>query len=455
MNTLQLRSLFAISAIGAGLQLPAMAAVSEADAAKLATADVTWFGADARANADGSIPAWTGGTTKSPAAKDASALDNDKPLYSITAANMAQYADKLTEGQKALLKRFPDYRIDVYPTRRTFAASKWIENNTLKNARHCTTIDDGNGLDPKTCLPGVPFPLPKNGKEVIWDYLARTRLYSFATRSKNWLVEASSKPIMSGEVEDTVYAPYYDPKRGDSDATLLSKFQAYTMAPSRSAGEAYLQYQYTDPQAKPTKAWQYIPGQRRVRLAPELTFDTPAPNVGGVATMDQLEVFQGSPERYDMKLIGKQEKLVLNNNHKLMLDKSACGSEKVVQPNFLNPSCMRWELQRVYVVEATVKQGKRHLLPKRVFYVGEDGYQNISSDDYDAAGKLYRTTFRPTVMLPDGPDGPAPFSVTTLLYDFVRGAYLAVALPESGVRAVPAQTSREMSPDSLAATGVR
>ncbi|WP_022980384.1 DUF1329 domain-containing protein [Ideonella sp. B508-1] len=451
MNAFQLCALAAASAI---VPMSATAGVSKAEAAKLGTAEVTWFGADARANADGSIPAWTGGILGAQGTKDPAAYVADKPLYSITAANMAQHASKLTEGQKEILKRFPDYRIDVYPTRRTFSANQWIMDNTRKNAQQCTTIDDGNGLDIKNCLGGVMFPLPQTGKEVMWNFLARVRPpNAWYARSRNWVVEKGHSPVMTGETETIAYSAFFDPQR-TKETTLLAQIRVMSTGPARAAGEGILMYQHVTPEANPTQVWQYIPGQRRVRLAPELAFDTPSPNNGGLITVDQTDVFLGSPERYQMKIVGKQEKLLLNNNHKLLFNKEACGSPKLLQPSFVNPECMRWELQRVYVVEATVQEGKRHLLPKRVFYIGEDGYQSISSDDYDSGGKLYRTSFRPTFVPAEG--GAVPYSMT-LMYDFARSAYVVEGLPNDfdGVQFVPPPNPRDLSPDALAATGVR
>ncbi|MGH8334730.1 MAG: DUF1329 domain-containing protein, partial [Pseudomonas fluorescens] len=119
------------------------AAVSSAEAQALKSS-LTPLGAERAGNADGSIPAWTGGFTQVPAGfqEGHRAFDpfkDDKPLYSVTAANMSQYADKLTDGVKQLLKDNPQtFKLDVYPTRRTAAAPQWIYDNTFKNATQAT-----------------------------------------------------------------------------------------------------------------------------------------------------------------------------------------------------------------------------------------------------------------------------------------------------------------------------
>lgn len=102
----------------------AQAAVSPQEAEAL-KGKLTPMGAERAANADGSIPAWTGGFTQVPAGfqnghRNVDPFAADKPLFSITASNMQQYADKLADGVKQLFKDNPQtFRIDVYQTRRT------------------------------------------------------------------------------------------------------------------------------------------------------------------------------------------------------------------------------------------------------------------------------------------------------------------------------------------------
>ena len=95
-----------------------MAAVSPDEAAKLGTS-LTPFGAEKAGNADGTIPEWTGGLATNAAAVDsrgflANPFAGEKPLFTITAQNVDQYKDKLTPGQLAMFKRYPDtYRMPV------------------------------------------------------------------------------------------------------------------------------------------------------------------------------------------------------------------------------------------------------------------------------------------------------------------------------------------------------
>ena len=101
-------------------------AVTPEEAKQLGT-KLTRVGANPAANADGTIPAYTGGlTTPPPGFKAGSSVRIDpfakeKPRLTITAGNMAQHEGQLTAGARALLKKYPGYKINVYPTHRTVA----------------------------------------------------------------------------------------------------------------------------------------------------------------------------------------------------------------------------------------------------------------------------------------------------------------------------------------------
>ena len=100
----------------------AQAKVSASEAAKLGTT-LTPIGAEKAGNAAGTIPAWDGGITRPPAGFRVGQFHPDpfaadKPLYQVTRANVQQYANVLTPGQKAMFAKYPTFRMDVYPTRR-------------------------------------------------------------------------------------------------------------------------------------------------------------------------------------------------------------------------------------------------------------------------------------------------------------------------------------------------
>ena len=154
----------------------AQAAVSASEAGKLGTS-LTGVGADAAANADGSIPAYTGGLTTPPAsfkAGDSMRPDpyaSDKPLLVIDGKNAGQYKGALTATTAELLKRFPDFRVDVYPTHRSVALPREVLDNTRLNAVSAQTLEGGLAVD--KVLPGIPFPIPQTGAEAMWNFLLR------------------------------------------------------------------------------------------------------------------------------------------------------------------------------------------------------------------------------------------------------------------------------------------
>ena len=95
----------------------AQAKVSASEAAKLGTS-LTPVGGEKAGNAAGTIPAWDGGITRPPAGFRVGTFhpdpfSADKPLYQVTRANMAQYANVLTPGQKAMFGKYATFRMDV------------------------------------------------------------------------------------------------------------------------------------------------------------------------------------------------------------------------------------------------------------------------------------------------------------------------------------------------------
>jgi len=164
------------------LGAPSMAAVSAADAAKLG-AELTPLGAEKAGNADGSIPAWDGGITSAAQAgfpnfksgqHHPDPYASDKPLYTVTAANMSQYSAKLTEGHKKLLQTYRNtFRMIVYPTHRSAAAPQRIYDATKRIATTAQLAKGGNGVT--NAGEGIPFAIPKEGVEIFWNHVLRYR----------------------------------------------------------------------------------------------------------------------------------------------------------------------------------------------------------------------------------------------------------------------------------------
>ena len=135
----------------AGLLLAShgFAAVS-ADQADRLGKDLTPMGGIKSGNADGTIPAWDGGITTPPAGYEKGMhhpdpYAADKVLLTVTADNVGQYADKLTAGQQAMLKAYPSYKMNVYPTHRSAAAPQRIYDATKAVATTAQLTEGGNG----------------------------------------------------------------------------------------------------------------------------------------------------------------------------------------------------------------------------------------------------------------------------------------------------------------------
>lgn len=401
-NTIR-AGIFASSLTGFLLASGAQAAVSPEEAAQLKTT-LTPLGAERAGNADGTIPAWDGGYTKVPADyqngdRSFDPFADEKPLFSITSANLADYQDKLAAGVIQLFRDNPDtFRIDVYPTHRTAAAPQWVYDNTFRNATNAVLENDG--LTVTGAYGGVPFPIPKTGIELVWNHQLQWRGESTETKYQVWSTTGEGRRILATAALDYGQYPYFYedgslPEDGNQKYMLAIQL-AYE--PAFRAGEALMVHNTLD-YARGRTLWQYLVGQRRVRQAPSINFDTPNVVASGTNFVDETFGFGGSPERYDWKLIGKREMLIPYNNNALLAHSDA----EVMAERHPNPDYLRWELHRVWEVEATLKPGSRHAVPKRTFYFSEDNWGTAIFDGMDAEGSLWRTSLSTPFVAPDLP----------------------------------------------------
>jgi hypothetical protein len=438
--------------VAASFASGAHAAVS-ADEAKALGTNLTAIGAEKAANKDGTIPAYTGGMTTAPAGYKAGdgirpdPFAGEKPRLVVDGKNMAQHADKLTEGSKALLQKYPTFRMDVYPTHRSVAFPKFVADNTAKNAVRSKTLNDGRSMEGAHA--GFPFPIPKTGYEAMWNHLVRFNGQAYEAKYRNLNVDANGRPALATEGLSTQEYPFWDNSKTSAETFWRIKL-AYT-GPARRAGEGLMLVDPLDIGTKDRRAWMYLPGQRRVKVAPDLAHDTPNPGTAGATTFDDTFIFNGSMDRFDFKLVGKKEMFVPYNAYAAVYQSK---QDDLLKPNHLNPDLVRWEQHRVWVVEATLKEGKRHVYSKRVFYLDEDSWAAVASDEYDARGQIYRTGF--AYMAPSY-DVPAPYTDMFGHYDLAARVYsLTGFIAETGgVRQTKPYGEREWSPDSLAGSGVR
>jgi hypothetical protein len=380
----------------------AQAAVT-AEQAEALKSTLTPLGGERAGNADGSIPEWKPNLTVNASNEmvgdiPAKLFGDEKPLLQIAAANMAEHAERLSEGTRALLNKFPSFRLDVYPTHRTGLAPQFVYDNTAKNATQCQIKDGGKSL--QGCYGGVPFPIPKEGVEVIWNHLLRVENEATEVASfKNVILTADGSRTIATENDQSNQYPYYY-KDGSAESWsgeyFLQRFS--TIAPPFKSGESLVFRDSIDVKQS-RQAWQYLVGQRRVRRAPTVAYDTPDFVASGANYFDEVLGFLGHVDRFDWKLIGKREMYVPYNNNELVTS----SVEGAYSSNHLNPDKVRWELHRVWEVEATVASGKRHAVPKRKFYIDEDSWMVLLVDGYDSEGKLWRTSQVTPFVLPQVP----------------------------------------------------
>ncbi|MFK3973298.1 DUF1329 domain-containing protein [Pseudomonas sp. NPDC087358] len=431
--------------------LQASAAVGPQEAGALG-ATLTPLGGERAGNADGSIPAWNGGIEQSAAGGGnqipADLFSADKPLLRITAANAAKYADKLSEGTRALLAKYPDsFRVDVYPTRRTAAAPDYVYKNTALNALNCKLTQNGQSVE--GCYGGIPFPVPRSGLEVIWNFLLRVEPQAEEFGFKNIVLTSDGGQTLATRNDNAWQYPYYYQKGSVptwSKEYFLQRFS--TTAPPFKAGETLVIRDSVDPQQS-RQAWQYLVGQRRVRRAPTVAYDTPDFVASGANYFDEVQGFFGMPDRYDWKIVGKKETYVPYNTN----GQVTAPVDKAFAPHSLNPDTLRWELHRTWVVEANVASGKRHAVPKRIFYFDEDTWLLTLLDGYDAEGKLWRTSqVLPFVV----PSVPAVLVKPVAVFNLQAGTVSNVqAFNGENFKVVPLKPESYFTGDAVAAEGVR
>lgn len=434
----------------------ACAAVSAEEAAALKTT-LTPMGAEKAGNKDGSIPAWTGGlTTPTPGFTNGGRRPDpfaaDKPLYTITAKNMAQYAGKLTDGAKALLQKYPDsYRVDVYSSRRTAAAPQYVYDNSFKNATQAKIVDSSAGPIPSGAYGGVPFPIPKIGVEVMWNSLLRWRAEAWHVDFTGYTTTPEGKRVLVQDSANDYLMPYYNPQ-GSADKFNGEHWlvRSINTGPAIRAGEAITGREQLN--GEKTAVWVYMPGQRRVRKLPNACCDTPTPFSAGIVSFDEVEGYNGRMDRFDWKLVGKQEMLIpYNSNRSLVPSKDA----DLVGEHHLNPDNVRWELHRVWVVEATVRAGQRHTSPKTRYYVDEDSWITVLGDRWDAKGQLARTQFALPVAMPDV---PAQAGTTWGTYDLITGSMFVTLVQnekKQQYKVMPHYSDAVFTPDAMSGEGVR
>ncbi|MBL4583638.1 MAG: DUF1329 domain-containing protein [Pseudomonadales bacterium] len=372
----------------------AVAKVSEEKAAEIGKS-LTWSGAERAGNADGTIPAYTGGFDKNliptgwkPGMSYTNPFPEDKVLITINASNVDQHMDKLAPGTVAMIKTYPDtYYLNVYKTRRTAGVTESAAEDIKYNATHATLAEGGSGV--LGMHGSTPFPIPNEGVEAVWNHVIRWRGGMRVVQD-----EATFAPQVDGSYAKATRTVnfFFNPefKKGGPRDDIIFFYTSKVNSPSRLTGEIILLHETANQSDHPRIVWKYYTGQRRVRRAPDAGHDSPSADADGLFVSDQVDGINGAINaRFEWEIVGKQEMYIPYNNFDM--NQPNVSYDDLIQKGHINPKWSRWELHRVWVVKGKLKQGQRHVYGSRVLYIDEDSWQVAVHDMYDVKDNLWRT----------------------------------------------------------------
>lgn len=396
--------------------------------AGLLTTTLTPYGAERAGNADGSIPAWTGGWTKPHVASNVS-LDepfyaqDEKALYTVDADNLEQYQSLVPPGLSALISKF-DYKLIVYPTHRTAAAPQYVYDNIAQNVARSKLDPRGGRFGFTGGYGGIPFPIiditnpDTGGSQLIWNHLTAWGGFSNKSLFAVAMVVINGKATLSGGQYGQFLYPYYDPNGSpDAYSGYYSKLHIKDLAPANVDGQELLVWHSTNVNVTPDITWELLNGQARVRKAPNEAYDTPNSAYDGISNIDESQCFYGNPAQYDWKYIGKQEMLIPYNCNAMRYQ----SGPDFAGPKAPNPSAARWEKHRVWVIEATLHPGMTNVLAKRRFYLDEDTYNAVLGESYDADGNMVKAYIS---YIRSAPSVPMNNPVNILTFNLMTGDYI-------------------------------
>lgn len=443
----------------------ASAAVSAAEAARLGQ-DLTPFGSPVAGNASGTIPAWTGGITKPPAGSGykesgdfhPDPFPDDKVLFTINAKNLDDYRDHLSDGVIAMIETYPTtFHIPVYRTRRSHAIPDWVAKNTRENATSATVVGEGAGI--KGAYGGYPFPILSGDNEqkayqVMWNHLTRWRGINLTRRANEVAVQQNGDYTLIRSQQEAFFN-FYNPEGDESTLdNILFYYLSFTESPPRLAGGAILVHETLNQIKNPRNGWGYNAGQRRVRRAPNLGYDSPIAAADNLRTADDTDIFNGALDRYNWTYEGEREIYVPYNNYKIA--QKGVPYSKILGVSHINMDLTRWELHRVHVVLATLRKGERHIYSKRRFYVDEDSWNTLLVDQYDSRDQLWRVSM---AIVKNFYELPGVWSTLEVFNDLQARRYNVQGLdteePNTRVFTDEVPNKRYFSPASLRRRSVR
>ncbi len=432
----------------------ALAAVSPEEAKRFET-DLTPIGAERAGNAAGTIPAWDGGLTAPPTGigyepghhhKDPFAAD--KPLFTVNAANMAQYDAQLTEAHKELLKAYPDsYFMNVFPTHRACAFPAHVYEAVKRNAVNGKLTDDGNGFTGATMA--FPFPIPQSAREILWNHELRYQGYKVTRESAAVAPTKGGDYTLEVALDQWIYR-YANPELANIEDLNndMMHFLRHGISPANNAGTLSVTHNTLDHVLEKRRNWFYRPGERKVKRVMGAEYDNTIASSEGIRLNDTFNIFNGGGDLYDWELIGKQEKLIPYNNYRFASPDTKY--KDILHASHLNPDVMRYELHRVWVIEGKLKPGKHHnFATRRRIYTDEDSWAGTAGVLYDGTGKVSRVQ---EAHIFNYYDQPLCNIGSDVVYDVAGGRYHIVGLRNEQK---PVKFDIQDDPESFTPEGMR
>ena len=338
-------------------------------------------------------------------------FSNDQIILSINIDNYKEYKDNiLTPGQISMFETYPKtFKMNIYPSRRSCAVPSEVLALTDKNA---LLIDDGEGV--VGVVGSIPFPNPTEALHHVWNHILRYRGVEIYGASPFYIINPDGTRIYGAG--EAIAKNYWNPFVRDEKKGLQGMLMTKVTHPPRLADASTLVIESLNAFKSPRKAWVYNPGTRRVRRAPDITYDYKPSASQGLTTVDQVDGFNGAKDRYNWSDLGTQSRLMPYNAYKF----HETQIEEVLTPYHVNQDHLRYELVNVNVVKATLKDDKRHIIPQRIMYFDIDSHNMLAEETFDDQSNLMAYREFPVINFYDQ---PMCLSIHSATYDFATRRY--------------------------------
>tara|TARA_A100001015_G_scaffold312347_1_gene417383 strand:+ start:1476 stop:2750 length:1275 start_codon:yes stop_codon:yes gene_type:complete len=338
-------------------------------------------------------------------------FSDDQILFKITSENYLDYEKYLTPGQ---VKMFRDYGstffMNIYPSRRSCAVpDKVIELSKNGNAK---LTDGGEGIE--GTVGSIPFPNAIEPLHHVWNHILRYRGVDIEGGSPYYVVSYDGEKFNGAgkAIAKNYWNPFVSNNKG-----LQGKIMTKVTHPPRLADAGVLVIESLNALATPRRAWVYSPANRRVRRAPDIAYDNYSGFSQGLTTIDSFDGFNGAKDRYNWNDGGTKLKFMPYNSYRFY----NTNHEEALTALHVNQEYLRYELVKVNIVNADLKDGMRHILPHRVMYFDNDSHNFIAEDIYDGEKNIMRYRELPIMNFYDEPMCNAIHAAS---YDFATKRYL-------------------------------